>query len=52
MQVAHANMRARVEQSVEYFELEKQLRTPDMNGEQEQNLRNKLNALASKVAGR
>ncbi|KAL0036270.1 hypothetical protein WJX79_010855 [Trebouxia sp. C0005] len=51
-EVAHANMRARVEQSVEYFELEKQLRTPDMNGEQEQNLRNKLNALASKVAGR
>ena len=52
MQVAHANIGARVEQSVEYFEVKEQLCTSDMNREQERELHNKLNALASKVASR
>lgn len=52
MQVAHANIEARVEQSVEYFEVKEQLYTSDMNRVQEQELHNKLNALASKVASR
>jgi len=50
--VAHANIQARVDQSIEYFEVKEQLRTSDLDGEQEQELHNRLNELASKVASR
>ncbi len=52
MQVAHANFQAHAEQSMEYFEVKEQLRTSDLDGKQEQELHNKLNVHASKVAGR
>jgi len=52
MQVAHANARAGIELSIKYFELKKQLLTSGLDGEQEQELHNKLNAVASKVASR
>jgi len=50
--VAHANIQARVDQSIKYFEVKEQLRTSDLDGEQEQELHNRLNELASKVASR
>ncbi len=50
MQVAHVNFQARTDQSTDYFELMEQLQTSGLEAEQEQELHNKLNAVASKVA--
>jgi len=52
MQVALVNFQARTEQSTDYFELMEQLQTSGLEAEQEQELHNKLNAVASKVASR
>lgn len=52
MQVAHVNFQARTDQSLEYFELMEQLQTTGLDGKQEQDLHNELNAVASKVASR